>query len=166
MSTVFFILVVAHKQNQADFIPNCGGLVGNAKKLGDEVRSKSDQLKKAAKNGIQVRLVQVDVRNSSELTILRTSTKIFRFSQLVQESQSRLGSKAHHYGVGWRGHWATHKAMIVRDGQWRGVAIPQEWAMAGVKTGGSCGIAIAGQFRTTKAQICSLFVMKSIARAT
>lgn len=70
-------------------------LAGNAKKLGDEALSKSNQLKKAAKNGIQ-------------------------------ESQSRLGSKAYHYGVGWHGHWATHKAMIVRDGQWGGVDIPQE----------------------------------------
>jgi len=44
----------------------------------------------------------------------------------IQESECRLGSKAHRYGEGWCGHWATHKALIVRDGQWGCTDIPQE----------------------------------------
>lgn len=75
-----------------DFTPR---LKGHAQKLHDELQSKSNDLKNAAKTGIQ-------------------------------ESQSRLGSKAHHYGVGYHGHWARHKALIVRDGQWAGMDIPQE----------------------------------------
>lgn len=57
-----------------------------------------------------------------------------------QESQSRLGSKAHHYGVGYHGHWARHKALIVRDGQWAGMDIPQDRRLLSCCFGTGCVI--------------------------
>lgn len=41
----------------------------------------------------------------------------------VAESAQSLGNKAHYYGTGYCGHWARHKAIVVRDGEWAGVDI-------------------------------------------